>query len=101
MDYMHWICSGGGSGKQSGASVGELHVGAALVHPDPAECDSALGPGPEVVATASCCKKRRVDAFDINPTVLHGLVAVSRSRMEHLKPLFVRANLSAISVCST
>src|SRR6516225_8736781 len=44
--------------------------------PQPAKRDGALDPGAEVVAAASYRKKRRIDALDINPTVLHGLNVV-------------------------
>ena len=44
--------------------------------PRPAESDGAFDPGAEVVATASCGKKRRIDALVINATVLHGLDVV-------------------------
>ena len=50
------------------------------MHPNPTECDGALDPSAEVVATASCCKKRRILPRDVNPTVLHGFDAIREIR---------------------
>ena len=38
-------CGGAPSGEQRGARLGELHIGPALVQPEPAIGDDALKPG--------------------------------------------------------
>jgi len=43
------------------------------VPPQPAEGDGPVDPGAEVAAGATSREEGRVDALDVNPTVLHGL----------------------------
>ena len=64
------------SSKQRRTAVGEPHIGAALVLPEPALRNGAGDPGAEILAAAASRQKRRVDALDVNPTVLRGLDAV-------------------------
>jgi len=45
--------SGPASGKQGGTAIRELDVGAALVPPEPTECDGALNSKPELLATSA------------------------------------------------
>jgi len=62
--------------KQRRADLGEFQIGPALMQPAPAECDGALDPGAEVVATAAGREKRRVDSLDVNAAILRGFDAV-------------------------
>src|SRR5215472_6735280 len=64
------------SSKQGSTAVGELHIGAALVPPEPALRDGSGDPAAEVVAAATCRQKGRIYALHINPTVLHRFYAV-------------------------
>jgi len=47
-----------GLGKQRRTAVGELHVRAALVPPQPAERNSSFNPGAELIAAAASRQKR-------------------------------------------
>ena len=64
------------SGKQRRPAVGELHVGAALVQPQPPQRDCMLDAGAEVLPSAACRQKRRVDLLDEDAAVLHSLNVV-------------------------
>jgi hypothetical protein len=46
------------------------------VLPQPTECNRAFDPGAEILAAAASRQKRRIDALDVNPIVLHGFDAV-------------------------
>jgi hypothetical protein len=68
------------SRDQRCAAIGELHVGAALVQPQPTQRNGALNARAEVLASATGCEERRIDAFDVDAAILRRLDRRSRSR---------------------
>jgi hypothetical protein len=48
----------------------ELHTGAALVSPQPAESDGALDAGAKLFAAAASREEGRIDALDVGAAVL-------------------------------
>jgi hypothetical protein len=57
--------------KQRRPAVGELHVGAALVPPQPIQRDGARDPGAEPLTATASREKRLIDALDIDAAILH------------------------------
>jgi len=52
--------------KQRRSTVGELHISAAVVPPNPTESDGALDSGAELIGAAASRQKRLVDALDVD-----------------------------------
>jgi hypothetical protein len=58
------------------APIGELHVGAAFVPPEPTERNRASDPGTKLITTAASRQKGLVDALNVDSPVLRGFDTV-------------------------
>src|SRR5262249_4149194 len=70
--WFHWLTL---SGKKRRTSIGESHIGAALVPPEPTKRDGTRDTGAEIFTAGASRQKRRVDPLDVDATVLHCLDA--------------------------